>query len=372
MVFVFHCLGLSFGFDQLNWDGWWRSFDAPPSFLAMLPVTFGWIGVPVFFVVSGFCIHLSYQRATDKSVSVFYLKRFFRIYPPYLVALLVFSFLPPWNYIPLNSLECVTQFLSHLFMVHNYGERTFYGINSTFWSVAVESHLYLIYPLLLAIVHRAGWKTALAITVTTEIGLRGFAAFQFASSDNHAPYWMIGAPVFYWFSWSIGAAAADAWLKRIPLPFHRVPIWFFPALMVLTSFFKPLAMFSFVFASLATVSIIRFLLDRKSRPGALHEGWCLRHLGFVGTVSYSIYLLHFPVVALVPRIVGKLLPSHGGDPVLLMAACLACWFPVLAASWVFYQTIEKPSIAFGKRMLRRWFPKHPPTARAMASAGGVD
>ncbi len=372
MVFLFHGLGISFGYDQLKWDGWWRSFDAPSSFLALLPVTFGWIGVPVFFVVSGFCIHFSHQRSTDSRISTFYLRRFFRIYPPYLVTLLVISFLPPWSYIPFNSRECVIQFLSHLFMVHNYGEHTFYGINSTFWSVAVESHLYLIYPLLLSIVHRSGWKTALAISITTEIGLRGFAAVQFAFSENHAPYWMIGAPVFYWFSWSVGAAAADAWLKGRPLPFERIPLGLFPLLMVLTSFFKPLAMFSFVFASLATVSIIRFLLDRQNRPGGTHEGWWMRHLGFAGTVSYSIYLLHFPVIALVPKIVGKLLPSHGGDPLLLMAVCLACWAPVLAGSWVFYQTVEKPSIAFGKRMLRRWFPKPLPTTGSMAGARSVD
>lgn len=372
MVFVFHALGISYGFDQLKWDGWWRSFDAPTSFLVLSPITLGWIGVPIFFVVSGFCIHLSHQRSSDTRISLFYLKRFFRIYPPYLAALLVFSFLPPWSYIPLNSRESITQFLSHVFMVHNYGESTFYGINSTFWSVAVESHLYLIYPILLAIVHRSGWKTALAISVTTEIGLRGFAAFQFAATENHAPYWMIGAPVFYWFSWSVGAAAADAWLNRRPLPFQRIPLVVFPLLMVLTSFFKPLAMFSFVFASLGTVSLIQFLLDRTNHAGGTHEGFLLKHLRLAGTVSYSIYLLHFPILVLVPKFVGKLLPAEGRNPMLLMAACTACWIPVLAGSWLFYQTVEKPSITFGKRVLRQWFPKPVAAAAPVAGASGAD
>lgn len=369
MVFVFHCLGVSYQFDQLAWNGWWRGFDRPASFLALLPVTFGWIGVPVFFVVSGFCIHLSHMKSPDPRVSVFYLKRFFRIYPPYLVALFIFSFLPPWRYIPLNNAESVTQFLSHFLMVHNYGKETFYGINSTFWSVAVESHLYLIYPLLLLLAGRSGWKTALAVTVVTELGLRGFAAFRFAMDDAPAPYWMIGAPVFYWFSWSIGAAAADAWLHQRPQPFARTPLWLFPLLMAGTSFFKPLAMFSFMFASLAMLPVIRVLLARGARDGNHPEGILGRHLRLAGTVSYSIYLIHFPLIAMMPKVIGKFQPSWVSHPLLVFAVCVLAWFPVMAASRVFYQLFEKPSIALGKHVLRKWLPPLESRAAVLANTG---
>jgi peptidoglycan/LPS O-acetylase OafA/YrhL len=51
----------------------------------------GWVGVPIFFTVSGFCIHLSYQRSRENGFKRFFTRRFFRIYPPYLLAVLFFG-----------------------------------------------------------------------------------------------------------------------------------------------------------------------------------------------------------------------------------------------------------------------------------------
>ncbi len=91
-VFLFHCVGTTFGpVDQLVWNGSFRDFHVSKSFLALLPFTLGWCGVTLFFVISGFCIHLSHERSRDKHLSVFFLRRFFRIYPPFLVACLVFA-----------------------------------------------------------------------------------------------------------------------------------------------------------------------------------------------------------------------------------------------------------------------------------------
>ncbi|MCI0658269.1 MAG: acyltransferase family protein, partial [Acidobacteria bacterium] len=85
LVFAFHSLGPSFGVDHLAWSGWLRDFSSVRrSFLALLPASLGWSGVAIFFVVSGFCIHLSHERSRRKGFKVFFIRRFFRIYPPYL------------------------------------------------------------------------------------------------------------------------------------------------------------------------------------------------------------------------------------------------------------------------------------------------
>src|SRR5476649_1886252 len=47
-------------------------------------------GVAMFFVISGSCVHLSHARSRDPGLGTFFLRRFFRIYPPDLVALLIF------------------------------------------------------------------------------------------------------------------------------------------------------------------------------------------------------------------------------------------------------------------------------------------
>jgi len=153
-VLVFHSLGSAYGIAKLRWHGWLPDFDVPGSFLLLFPATFGWLGVAVFFVVSGFCIHLSHQRAKDEDLRAFFIRRFFRIYPPYLAALLIFSFLYPWHEIRLCSPPSLARFCTHLFLVHNLHSGSFNAINMAFWSVAVEFQLYLLYPLVLVLVGR--------------------------------------------------------------------------------------------------------------------------------------------------------------------------------------------------------------------------
>lgn len=61
-VFVYHCLGHSYGYTGLPWGWMTRSFLVPTSFIALLPLHFSAMGVPIFFVISGFCIHMSFEQ----------------------------------------------------------------------------------------------------------------------------------------------------------------------------------------------------------------------------------------------------------------------------------------------------------------------
>ncbi len=58
------------------------------AFIVLFPAHLGWVALPIFFVVSGFCIHLTYCAFSQPSLKAFYIRRFFRIYPAYLLALL--------------------------------------------------------------------------------------------------------------------------------------------------------------------------------------------------------------------------------------------------------------------------------------------
>jgi peptidoglycan/LPS O-acetylase OafA/YrhL len=156
LVFVVHCLGVSFGYDELNWNGWFRDFNVSRSFLALLPATFGWVEVPIFFVISGFCIHLSYERPTRRSFSDFFLRRFFRIYPPYLIALLIFSFFSPWQAINFCSLHDLAQFGSHFLLVHNLDARSFFGFKSGVLEYSCRASAIFTLPLRLYFCHKLG------------------------------------------------------------------------------------------------------------------------------------------------------------------------------------------------------------------------
>src|SRR5260370_3541487 len=121
-VFSYHALGTSFGFDHLTWVGLWRNFQVSPSFLIFLPFTYGWAGVAVFFAVSGFCIHLSHVRSGENGYLRFFVRRFFRIYPPYLLCLLAFFFIPPWRSVGVDTLVGAGQLISHALLIHNFDD----------------------------------------------------------------------------------------------------------------------------------------------------------------------------------------------------------------------------------------------------------
>ena len=150
----------------------------------------------------------------------------------------------------------------------------------------------------------------------------------------------------------MGAAAADAFLHRRELPFARVPVLVFPALTILAANIRPFAPFAFVFAALATISIMDRLLKGQFKWTARVPPFISNHLRLAGLVSYSIYLLHFPMLTLVPRVMEKFFPGQHFHPLVMMLACVAMWIPVLVGSWIFYRFLELPSIELGKKLIR--------------------
>jgi peptidoglycan/LPS O-acetylase OafA/YrhL len=348
-VFLYHCLGAAFGRDQLPWGNWFRDFSNSGSFLALLPATFGWAGVSIFFVVSGFCIHLSFLRGSPGDWREFYVKRFFRIYPPYLLALIVFAVAFPTTRLSFSSLTDWAQIGSHLLLLHNFDQRSFFGINPSFWSIAVEAQLYFIYPALLALVNSIGWRYTLIFLGSLEILMRGSAGIISVLSVSEAPRWFTDSPVFYWYSWSIGAALADAYAIGRPLPFSSLsaPVLFLLA--IGTSFFKPLAPFSFLLFALLTATVIAKLAERgQSLP--INKS-LLGHLHVVGLCSYSFYLLHQPVIATIPLVLHKLwsAPIH---PLVVFISCVCAYPLILTLSWLYYRHCELNGMAFGKLFLR--------------------
>src|SRR4051812_17766604 len=83
-VFVFHVFCGAYGNSELEWSGWTRNFHAATGVLLMWPLSIGKYGVAVFFVISGFCIHLSHAKSKADTFGQFFARRFWRIYPPYL------------------------------------------------------------------------------------------------------------------------------------------------------------------------------------------------------------------------------------------------------------------------------------------------
>ena len=194
-----------------------------PFRLVQLTSSFGYIGVFLFFVISGFCIHLQWARATAAGVKPeirfipFWKRRIRRLYPPYLIALLLFLLVAAST-----SGIRLTQFFfydlgMHLLMLHNLDAKTAYTINGVFWTLAIEEQLYLAYFLLLFIRVRWGWGVTLAVCLLARLGWMGFSHVVWLKTGG------FGLPVpeaaaSHWFTWALGAIGVEAMLGLVKLP----------------------------------------------------------------------------------------------------------------------------------------------------------
>jgi len=349
LVFLYHSLGTAFGRDQLPWVHNFRSLNVPRSFLPLIPASFGWAGVAVFFVVSGFCIHLSFSRSPQWSS--FFWRRFFRIYPVYLVTLLFFAFVFNPTRLHTHSSWGLNDLVSHIFLVHNLGT-SIYSINPSYWSIGLEVQLYLLYPVLMFLAARFGWRRTLIAVAFIEIAFRLAIASEALLPGKDLPNYIAVSPFGYWFSWSIGAYLAERHVRGLAFSVPKYYIYTSGVAAVAVTFFKPLYSFSFMLFALFTASIVAYSLQNGA-PKIPAPHVLLTHLANVGMWSYSLYLWHQPLVAAIPRLLLRIAPGVHFDPLIKFACCLLLWIVVVPISRLSYKYFELPSIEFGKRFYSR-------------------
>ena len=343
-VFVFHSLVASYAIYAIPWKGWLPDFSAVPrSFSMFLPFYFGGAGVAIFFTLSGFCIHLSHIRSSASSIRSYAWRRFTRIYPPYLIAILLFFFITPFGSLDISKPRLL-QLFSHMLLIHNFSPTTVFGINASFWSIAIEMQLYVLYPLILSFASRQGWGRAVAATALIEIGLRALMAYGWSTGVNLVPFWLTTSPLLYLMSWSLGAWVADAYVGQRPLPLQSHSVIGWGLLSVASMFFLPTAPFMFLLISVTAATAISKALHSSATAITPFP----KAIGFVGLASYSVYLLHQPILLVAISASHSLGMTSNVHPLFDVALCLLVFFPILTLSYITYNYIEVPFARLGR------------------------
>jgi len=193
-----------------------------PVRVLQLSTSFGYIGVFLFFVISGFCIHLQWARARANEqepqirFGAFWKRRIRRLYPPYLIALGLFLLMSATSVGLTVTRFFVYDVVMHLLMLHNLDPNTCYSINGVFWTLAIEEQLYLAYFLLLFIRRRWGWGLTLMVCLLARLGWMVFSHMVWLKTGIGVP--VPEAAASHWFTWALGAIAVEAWLGLIKLP----------------------------------------------------------------------------------------------------------------------------------------------------------
>jgi peptidoglycan/LPS O-acetylase OafA/YrhL len=181
----------------------------------------GYIGVFLFFVISGFCIHLQWAKAKAAGVEpeirfgAFWKRRIRRLYPPYLIALLFFLLMTAAT-VGLSFTKFFFYDLGmHLLMLHNLDPQTCYTINGVFWTLAIEEQLYLAYFLLLFIRMRWGWGVTISVCLLARFGWMVFSHILWLKTGFGLP--VPEAAASHWFTWALGAIGVEVMFGLIKL-----------------------------------------------------------------------------------------------------------------------------------------------------------
>ena len=358
-------------------------------------------GVTLFFVLSGFLLFMPFCKAMLfetkwPSTITFYLRRAFRILPGYYVVLLSILLISHPEYLHVNHWQDLTLFFT-LFM--DATPETFQQINGPFWTLAVEWQFYLLLPLLmiafsllvLRIPRR--WRVyalvaCLSGVVAWGIWSRIWGAYYTA---NAMQTFLVPRPiynVFLFFTYGVGGKYLEdfaigmlvsliymyvtqaSFPGKFAIALHRLsPLYFIAGLSVLmmmalwlynVRYFNSWPLFDRLSTPLYNdiseaclaggfgLCIIAILLG----PRWLRRPFEWSPLRWIGLISYSLYMLHLPLLIFFMVNVGYHMQginrSVGISLYLVWTLCVI--FPI---SFLSFLLVEKPWVELGNKLLKK-------------------
>lgn len=251
----------------------------------------GFVGVDLFFVLSGFLItkNLSQELADTGTIAVarFYGRRALRLYPTLLIVLAAFLIaspylwpeIPAWRYAAMSALY-----------VSDY-TRAFMGepvVLSYTWSLSVEEHFYLLWPLVLPFVLRR--RNPVAVLA---IAYLASTAWRIANY-----YWLGWDATYFRFDTRMSGLILGCLLAVAPTLQPKYTWLAITALLVaavVPSLFQPTGLIgSVTLAEAGSAGLVIYASSAKGRASFLSAP----ALAYVGRLSYGIYLWHFPLAYL--------------------------------------------------------------------------
>lgn len=306
----------------------------------------GFVGVDVFFVISGYLITSIIQREFLEgqfSILKFYERRARRILPA-LLAMMAATLVAGWILLtPLDYDLMGQSILSALFFVSNmwfwqnsggyFDGATDYLPMLHTWSLAVEEQFYIFFPLLLLLLHRIGHRSCLSTITLLVLGSLALAIWATPQMPS-AAFYLLPTRI-----WELGVGSILA-IGSFPLKAARI-VREGIGVLGLAGVLVPVLAYDghTIFPGLAAVppvlgaaALIWVGID--GRLVLASRLLSLRPFVWIGLISYSLYLWHWPIMAFVRNWTF----SVELDPSLQIATTLSS----LAMGWVSWRLIEKP------------------------------
>jgi peptidoglycan/LPS O-acetylase OafA/YrhL len=360
IVVIFHCL-ISFPiFYYANFrDEYSNKFI---EFLTKSPLKSFWAGneaVLLFFILSGFVLSLPFLNNSAPTYLVYIVKRFFRIYIPYIIiifiSIILMSLFAKYNII--NSMSdsyngrwnqpvTLKAILGYLIMF-NFDKS---NVNAVVWSLFHEMRISMFFPFLMIILIKFDWKKALIIGFglnTIILFMFGFLSnipngvisgigYSFRETMYYTNFFILGASFAKYRYYIISIFDKLNYLRKLLIFMMSISLinhrWFNSIYNIDSS-----AIGDLVAAS--GILLVFSLVLSSQKIGNLLSG---KIFLFLGKVSYSLYLIHIPIIMIITQHLSNYIP--------LTTSFILVPFISIPIAYLSYKYIEVPSISLGKRV----------------------
>ncbi len=276
----------------------------------------GFIGVDIFFVLSGFLITVllvqNYHRTSEIGLKNFYFRRALRLLPALLALMLVSTAFVLLFQSPEKIVTTIKGELYTLFYVANWAQAPprspGIGPMSHAWSLSVEEQFYIIWPVLLFVLLKMKSKrvvlfillslVVISILLNVWFWQTGVPYLRmYFGSDTRANEILIGCIAALLISWGVfQRVEGSKWAGHLKWAFHSTAILSLSG--ILLSFFLVRHNQGFVYNggfALISVGVALVILDLVLFPSATSRIFEFALLVWIGRISYGIYLWHFPI-----------------------------------------------------------------------------
>jgi peptidoglycan/LPS O-acetylase OafA/YrhL len=311
----------------------------------------GWVGVDLFFLLSGFLITQYFLNRKKVDIYDFYQRRIRRIFPAYFVVLLlvVVGFFPLYQLRTDNLQQDIL--INALFMQDYLGSR----LNVVFWSLGVEAKFYLLSPLLLIplakyVREKKWWHCyALVFAVIFTAPILRYYTMQGMDTASYVEYFvMFRAPfhacvdgLFFGVLLAVAMKHMPALQKKTAFTGLLLSLGGIVLLLTTCDLLAHINWFDMVMQTTLLSMLFFFLALFGLHYWAHKSTW--KVFNWTAKISYSVYLVHWPLIPAclaLPAFLGMAAPHNN----VLSAAVFAIglWgFSILIAG-LLYQFVEKP------------------------------
>jgi len=284
----------------------------------------GFVGVDIFFVLSGFLItgNLLEEAVARSTISIrdFYAKRIRRLLPASLLVLLAtlissYYLLPP-VLLPgiVGDITAAVLYVSNISFAHQATD--YFAANATpspdlqFWSLGVEEQFYIFWPLIVLLLTKTRWRIGVAIRCLAIVALGGSLAYAIWLLPQSQSWAFFSLPTR---AWELALGAVLATFANQFRKLNYVATWILGTLglgMVVASglAIRSASQFPGLPALFPTVGAALIILAGAHHRNTFSTNFLsLTPMQYVGKISYSLYLWHWPLFVLPMIAVGHVL-----------------------------------------------------------------